>query len=438
MTEPHLSRLRRVEIERLFGTYDHRIDLDPENRVTILHGPNGVGKTHTLGMVHALITGDTGYFRRVPCRRFALTFADSRAQLAIEPNGERGRLTLDHAGAHYEETVPLRVQSSERLRIMGSPVYEPPPMPSVGELREGGSSGVGLLARVLAENEGLPSWFQSFLECVSVQFIETHRLAPTGPQQESGSTPWSAAWAGPRSNRTSAVPAVIERSREFTELFRETMANYGRQSQTLDQTFPQRLVAAKAGGDNDEIQRRMALLEKETDQLKCLGILDEDRVAPSRPLAEPTELDDTETRVMALYVDDTEQKLKTLADLAERVRSLLDSLNGKYRHKRLRVDRDLGFVAESEAGRRIPLNALSSGEQHELVLHYDLLFGLRKNTIVLIDEPELSLHVAWQKRFLPDLLDFAKLSSFDAIVATHSPYIIGERDDLMVGLSDQA
>lgn len=434
MTESHLNRLRRVEIERLFGTYDHRIDLDLENHVTILHGPNGVGKTHTLGMVHALLTGDTGYFRRVPCRRLTLTFADSEAQLAIEPGGERGQLTLDDAGTLHEEAVPLRVQSSERLGLLRSPAHGSPSMPSFGELREGGSLGRRLLARALAENEGLPSWFQSFLERVSVQFIETHRLAPTGPQHDSGSSPWSEPW----SNRESTVPAVIERSREFTELFRETMANYGRQSQILDQTFPQRLVAAKAGGDNEEIQQRMEILEKETDQLKCLGILDEGSDTPSRPRAEPTEWDDTGARVMALYVDDTEQKLKALADLAQRVRSLLDSLNGKFRHKRLRVDRDEGFVAETDLGQKVPLESLSSGEQHELVLHYDLLFRVRENTIVLIDEPELSLHVAWQKRFLSDLLNFARLSFFDAIVATHSPYIIGERDDLMVGLSDQA
>lgn len=77
-----------------------------------------------------------------------------------------------------------------------------------------------------------------------------------------------------------------------------------------------------------------------------------------------------------------------------------------------------------------------SGEQQELVLHYDLLFRVPSNTIVLIDEPELSLHVAWQKRFLPDLLKIVELSNFDALVATHSPYVVGDRGDLMVGLGD--
>ena len=34
---------------------------------------------------------------------------------------------------------------------------------------------------------------------------------------------------------------------------------------------------------------------------------------------------------------------------------------------------------------------LSSGEQHELVLAYDLLFKVKEKSLVLIDEPELSL-----------------------------------------------
>ena len=89
-------------------------------------------------------------------------------------------------------------------------------------------------------------------------------------------------------------------------------------------------------------------------------------------------------------------------------------------------------------GQQLALRALSSGEQQELVLHYDLLFRVRSNTIVLVDEPELSLHVAWQKRFFPDLLKIVELSNFDVLVATHSPYVVGDRDDLMVALGDPA
>jgi predicted ATPase len=55
--------------------------------------------------------------------------------------------------------------------------------------------------------------------------------------------------------------------------------------------------------------------------------------------------------------------------------------------------------------------------------------------LVLIDEPELSLHVNWQKSFLPDLLKIVEATGYDVILATHSPFIVGDRSDLMVALT---
>ena len=137
---------------------------------------------------------------------------------------------------------------------------------------------------------------------------------------------------------------------------------------------------------------------------------------------------------MTLYVEDVERKLRVLEDLASRLRLLLDSVNGKFWNKRMRLDEEKRLAAENQGSQRLPLDSLSSGEQHELVLHYDLLFRVPSNTVVLIDEPELSLHVGWQKKFLSDLTAIVELSGLDAVVATHSPFIVGDRDDLMAGL----
>ena len=70
-----------------------------------------------------------------------------------------------------------------------------------------------------------------------------------------------------------------------------------------------------------------------------------------------------------------------------------------------------------------------------MVLLYDLLFKVKPNTLVLIDEPELSLHISWQKAFMDDLLEIIRIAHFDVLVATHSPYIVGDRSDLLVVLS---
>jgi predicted ATP-binding protein involved in virulence len=64
------------------------------------------------------------------------------------------------------------------------------------------------------------------------------------------------------------------------------------------------------------------------------------------------------------------------------------------------------------------------------VLLYELLFRTSPNALVLIDEPELSLHVGWQVEFLRDLDRIIKLSSFDVVLATHSPQVINNRWEL--------
>jgi predicted ATPase len=64
---------------------------------------------------------------------------------------------------------------------------------------------------------------------------------------------------------------------------------------------------------------------------------------------------------------------------------------------------------------------LSSGEKQIVSLFSHLYLSGQNKYFVLIDEPELSLSVPWQKRFLVDVCS----GSFCAglIAVTHSPFI---------------
>ena len=100
------------------------------------------------------------------------------------------------------------------------------------------------------------------------------------------------------------------------------------------------------------------------------------------------------------------------------------------------IDTERGFVIRSTVtNRELSLQQLSSGEQHELVLIYELLFHVNENSLILIDEPEISLHVDWQMQFLDDIQKVVGLTPFDVLIATHSPMIINERWDLTVELT---
>ena|ERR1700677_1495067 len=70
---------------------------------------------------------------------------------------------------------------------------------------------------------------------------------------------------------------------------------------------------------------------------------------------------------------------------------------------------------------------LSSGEQHQLYLFADLIFDSQKADIILIDEPEISLHVSWQESFIDDLLSVPGIENSQIMIATHSPSVIGTR-----------
>jgi len=54
-----------------------------------------------------------------------------------------------------------------------------------------------------------------------------------------------------------------------------------------------------------------------------------------------------------------------------------------------------------------------------------LYFQDYKNKVILIDEPELSLHPSWQNRVLKIYENFATENECQIIIATHSPHIIG-------------
>lgn len=73
------------------------------------------------------------------------------------------------------------------------------------------------------------------------------------------------------------------------------------------------------------------------------------------------------------------------------------------------------------SGRPLEIKDLSSGEKQIVSLFSHLILDDEINNYIIIDEPELSLSVEWQKRFLEDI---SKLPTCKFIAAvTHSPFI---------------
>lgn len=436
MSQNSIPRLEKIKIDNLFGVFNHIINLNDSERVTLLHGPNGVGKTVTLRMTDALLQDNISYFRSFPFSCFTLQFDDATS-LTLKSNGKAEpeepifNLTLVSGKKHT-----TKIDWTGQVEFIASQIEFLEPHEVLRKTWVDVRDGEILSADKVRSRYSRSSkkqeitWYTDFISNVSCHLIEAERLvSPDSVTYSQHEIPW-------REQSATITSTVLQYSRDFRRRLGETMAQYGRQSQALDQSFPQRLISATEELPTDEIQKRLNAMDEKTMKLKSMGILDETPVNPFDVSGLET-IDETQRRVMTVYVGDTEKKLLALDDLANRTELYLKIINQKYRHKQIFLDRDEGIVAKSEKGEPLLLSSLSSGEQHELVLNYDLLFKVPKNSMVLIDEPELSLHVAWQKRFLPDLLEIVNLADFDALVATHSPFIAGEHEDLMVGLGEE-
>ena len=82
-------------------------------------------------------------------------------------------------------------------------------------------------------------------------------------------------------------------------------------------------------------------------------------------------------------------------------------------------------IAIGEINDAISSDKLSSGEKQ--MLSYLCYNAFYKDTAIFIDEPELSLHVDWQRRLFPTLLEQGQNNQF--FVATHSPFIYTKYPD---------
>lgn len=82
----------------------------------------------------------------------------------------------------------------------------------------------------------------------------------------------------------------------------------------------------------------------------------------------------------------------------------------------------------------IPLPRLSSGEKQLLILLIEALLQKQKPYIFLADEPELSLHIQWQRKIIPAIV--AINPNAQIIVATHSPEIAGKFQENIVDMED--
>jgi hypothetical protein len=443
-------RLRRLQVRGLFGLFDHEVPFDLDRRITLIHAPNGYGKTVILKIIAAFFGGSLKTFRDYEYSEIIFEFDNGTtavvAQSSGQPEldlGERQTASKSYKIRYYDgesaqEYDPQETRPESDRWVATSSALERyvPQLKRIATNRwvdvrlnryfttpEVYRFYSDLLPARLRRRVPLPEWLSKVRSSIDCRLIDTQRLL-TSQRTDNSSQ-------GDESN----IPTAKIYSSELATELSGLLANSAIEAQSLDQTFPsrilRRLASAEPVPNEAELREKLAGLIEKRSRLASAGLLD---ASETDDVLSHDQFDDSTRRVFDVYVADTSRKLSVYDSMLARLELLKSLLNSRLQFKKVSFNKDRGFEFVDVQGRHIAPESLSSGEQHELVLNFDLLFHAKKDNLILIDEPEISLHIAWQKRFIHDLRRIIELTGIDTVLCTHSPQLIGDFLDRAVQL----
>lgn len=127
---------------------------------------------------------------------------------------------------------------------------------------------------------------------------------------------------------------------------------------------------------------------------------------------------------MSKIMTSGEANPETIKELFGRKNALLDLLDELFEGSGKRMNRDKGeieLIFESD-GKSHPYSELSAGEKQLLLIILAVFMQEQREAILIMDEPEISLHIDWQNRLLADIKRLNP--NCQVIVSTHSPAMI--------------
>ena len=451
-------RLKKISVEQLFGTYTYTIPLWEEEAVTILHSPNGHGKTTILKLIEAVMEGNFLYLDETPFSRLALTFDDNTIvevekkdvfSTVLDKSFFQFRTVAIHGNQELLK-LPFLYTVHERngTSVMYSVSFDKDMLLTLSRKMTMGRSRldadvqpVPLSLKEIIIKEGLEDEiFQTgelfiqllqYKEVCNIHMIEANRVFKNVFSGE---------------DRV-LLDCVRLYAKELGQKVLSVRQKAGELGEKLDRTFPARVLELILNGKKEtslnpeEIHKQLKQLEYRRRELINIGILspqDNGNTEVLRWNGEQALSEDT-CCFLSVYIEDSKKKLDCYCSLKEKLDIFLDIINiqNGFSNKIMKICGTEGAVFSMDNGVRIPLEKLSSGEKNDFILFYELIFKCDDHSLILIDEPEISLHIAWQQEFIRQLLRICQVNYMQAVVATHSPNIVDEYWNLLVDLDGE-
>ena len=376
-----MTRLVSFEIAGLAGrkgkvTYEFRRDLN------VFWGLNGCGKTSLLKILHSALWNTTQGLGRVPFTEATVTFFSDRSEKVVtrsirkpHPDASEEQVVLTNEYSDLEEVEEVEYLYESRFNWSSRPELQP----------------------VRARHRYLP--ISRMTDAVNAHSRVVERRTTVGLLNER--------------------EIDQEFARQTVALWRD-YSNKAliriRQAQELGLAT---ILTSVLAGEQSSTRTRDPKVPSDIAYETLVSFFHSQRVAPrigSRAVFQKRYEKDGVLRDVVNKIADIEETIHEAQAPQRRLLEVLDSLF----MGRKKITLDARRIQIEIGEDNIPLESLSSGEKQILRLLLECL-ATNENCII-IDEPELSLHVDWQNRLVKSMQ--AVNPHAQIILATHSPEVM--------------
>lgn len=405
----------KLEVKKLFGRFDYHIALMPEG-VTIITGPNGYGKSTILKCIEAFnLEGDMSFFSSLDFEEIKICFENESDNITLLKNDEKYFLNKKNI-TDYIKNIRLnprylrRISEDQWIDKRTNEIINVDRFYFKNDIYE------------YYDNITLPDKNRSKEDFIKklrkrigkIYYIKEQRLIKEIKDKYS---------------KQEIIDVIKGLPDNLKRHISHISNDYSTTANELDSSYPFRLFSMNEGITEDEYRIR---LKEMSDKFEKLNKFDISNMEVSKNVIFKKE----HAKALKIYFDDFNQKYKVYEDFINKLDLFTDIVNSRLSFKEIKISRENGLIVIETDNDKKDLNLfqLSSGEKQEIVLFYELIFEVSNNALLLIDEPEISLHISWQKKFMDDLLRIVNYKGIKVIVATHSPQIINNHWDINIDL----
>lgn len=144
-------------------------------------------------------------------------------------------------------------------------------------------------------------------------------------------------------------------------------------------------------------------------------------------------LDDIDP-VLSPYIDSVITRIDAMEEVRAIMSTFEEELHEYLRDKTGSIHITSGLRFTDPSGQVLPPSALSSGERQLIFLFCASLLSRDGQSIFIVDEPELSLNIKWQRKLISSLSKFARGASTQFILASHSLEIMAQHRQSIIEL----